>query len=84
MITEMAASNTLIQTLVSDKLRGRVMAVYSMMLLGMAPFGALVAGTLAHHLGAPTTVTLGGSVCILAGAVFRLAFAGGSDSKPEK
>ena len=70
MITEMAASNTLIQTLVSDKLRGRVMAVYSMMLLGMAPFGALVAGTLAHHLGAPTTVTLGGSVCILAGAVF--------------
>ena len=70
MITEMAASNTLIQTLVSDKLRGRVMAVYSMMLLGMAPFGALVAGTLAHHLGAPTTVTLGGSVCILAAAVF--------------
>jgi MFS family permease len=70
MITAMAASNTLIQTLVSDKLRGRVMAVYSMMLLGMAPFGALVAGTLAHHLGAPTTVTLGGSVCILAAAVF--------------
>ena len=70
MITEMAASNTLIQTLVSDKLRGRVMAVYSMMLLGMAPFGALVAGTLAHHLGAPTTVTLGGSVCILGAAVF--------------
>ena len=46
------------------------MAVYSMMLLGMAPFGALLAGTLAHHLGAPAAVALGGSICILAAVVF--------------
>jgi len=72
MIVEMASSNTLIQTLVPDNLRGRVMAVYSMMLMGMAPFGALLAGALAHRLGAPITVALGGGVCIVAAAVFGL------------
>jgi MFS family permease len=72
MIVEMASSNTLIQTLVPDNLRGRVMAVYSMMLMGMAPFGALLAGAVAHHLSAPITVALGGAVCIVAAAVFGL------------
>jgi MFS family permease len=72
MIVEMAASNTLIQTLVPDSLRGRVMAVYGMMLMGMAPFGALLAGALAHHLSAPVTVALGGAVCMVAAAVFGL------------
>jgi MFS family permease len=72
MIVQMASSNTLIQSMVPDKLRGRVMAVYSMMFMGMAPFGALLAGTIAHHLGAPITVTLGGSVCIVAAAVFGM------------
>ena len=47
MMIEMAASNTLIQAMVPDNLRGRVMAVYSMMFMGMAPIGALVAGSLA-------------------------------------
>jgi MFS family permease len=61
MIVEMASSNTLIQTLVPDNLRGRVMAVYGMMLMGMAPTGALLAGALAHQLSAPITVALGGS-----------------------
>jgi len=70
MIVEMASSNTLIQTLVPDNLRGRVMAVYGMMLMGMAPMGALLAGTLAHHLSAPITVALGGAVCIAAAIVF--------------
>lgn len=70
MMIEMASSNTLIQSIVPDRLRGRVMAVYSMMFLGMAPFGALLAGALAHHLGAPVTVALGGVVCIVAAAVF--------------
>lgn len=69
MIVQMASINTLIQSLIPDKLRGRVMSVYSMMFLGMAPFGALLAGTLAHHLGAPVTVMLGGFVCI-AGAMW--------------
>ncbi|MCJ7665083.1 MAG: MFS transporter [Desulfobacterales bacterium] len=70
MIVQMASSNTLIQTLVPDNLRGRVMAVYSMMFMGMAPFGALLAGAIAHRLGAPITVALGGCVCIVGAAAF--------------
>jgi MFS family permease len=70
MIIEMASSNTLIQSLVSDRLRGRVMAVYSMLFMGMAPFGSLLAGALASRLGAPATVALGGAVCIIGAAVF--------------
>jgi MFS family permease len=72
MMIEMAASNTLIQAMVPDHLRGRVMAVYSMMFLGMAPIGALVAGSLAQSLGAPKTVMLGGVVCIVGAGVFAL------------
>jgi MFS family permease len=70
MMVQMAASNTLVQSMVPDKLRGRVMAVHSMMFMGMAPLGALLAGALAHHLSAPITVTLGGGVCIVGAAVF--------------
>ncbi|MFA0751045.1 MAG: hypothetical protein SLRJCFUN_001448 [Candidatus Fervidibacter sp.] len=70
MITQMASSNTLVQTLSPDELRGRVMAVYAMMFMGMAPFGSLLAGTLAHWLGAPTTVSLGGVACVIGGLLF--------------
>jgi MFS family permease len=69
MMTQMAASNTLIQSMVPDTLRGRVMAVYSMMFMGMAPIGALLAGTLAGWLGAMTTVAAGGAFCIAGGLV---------------
>ena len=48
------------------------MAVYSMMFMGMAPFGSLLAGTLAQHLGAPATVAIGGVVCIVGAVVFGL------------
>jgi MFS family permease len=72
MIVEMAASNTLIQAMVPDRLRGRVMAVYSMMFMGMAPFGSLLAGALAHRLGAPGTVMAGGAACIVGAVVFGL------------
>jgi MFS family permease len=72
MIVQMAASNTLIQSMVPDRLRGRVMAVYSMMFMGMAPFGSLSAGTIAGRLGAPETVALGGLVCIVGGIVFGI------------
>ena len=72
MMIEMASSNTLIQAMVPDALRGRVMAVYSMMFMGMAPIGALLAGTLAQRIGAPETVALGGVVCILGALVFGL------------
>jgi len=72
MMTQMASSNTLVQSLVPDELRGRVMAVYSMMFMGMAPFGAVLAGSLAEKLGAPMTVAMGGAVCILGAIVFAL------------
>jgi len=70
MMLQMASSNTLIQTMAPDALRGRVMAVYSMMFMGMAPFGSLIAGALANHWGAPTTVMLGGLTCLLGAVVF--------------
>ncbi len=66
---QMASSNTLIQVMVPDALRGRVMAVYSMMFMGMAPIGALLGGALAERLGAPLTVAIGG-VASLAGAIW--------------
>jgi MFS family permease len=69
MMLQMACSNTLIQTMVPDHLRGRVMAVYSMMFMGMAPFGAFFGGALAERIGAPITITLGGAACVL-GAVW--------------
>jgi MFS family permease len=70
MMVEMAASNTLIQSMIPNRLRGRVMSVYSMMFMGMAPVGALVAGALAAPLGAPATVALGGAICIAGGLLF--------------
>jgi MFS family permease len=57
---QMASSNTLIQVMVPDELRGRTMAVYSMMFMGMAPIGALLGGALSDRLGAPLTVAIGG------------------------
>jgi len=64
MMLQMACSNTLIQVMVPDALRGRVMAVYSMMFMGMAPIGALFGGALAERLGAPVTVAIGGAASI--------------------
>ncbi len=64
-----SASNTLLQTMSPDNLRGRVLAVYSMMFMGMAPIGALLAGTVAKHIGAPLTVGIGGVGAII-GAIF--------------
>ncbi|HEX2999541.1 MAG TPA: MFS transporter, partial [Armatimonadota bacterium] len=70
MITQMAVSNTLIQSMVPDQLRGRVMSLHSMMFMGMAPFGAFFAGVVAHKIGAPWTVALGGIGCLIGAAVF--------------
>ncbi len=69
MMLQMACSNTLIQTMVPDRLRGRVVSVYSMMFMGMAPIGAFLGGALAHRLGAPFTVAVGGVACVL-GAIW--------------
>ena len=66
MMTGLAASNTFIQALVPEDKRGRVMSYYTMAFVGMAPFGSLLAGGLAHKFGAPHTVIFTGSCCIAA------------------
>jgi len=69
---QMASSNTLIQVMVPDVLRGRVMAVYSMMFMGMAPLGALLGGALSDRLGAPLTVAIGGMASVAGAWWFSL------------
>jgi MFS family permease len=70
LMIEMGSSNTLIQSMVPDRLRGRVMAVYSMMLMGMAPLGSLLSGAAADRIGAPYTVAAGGITCMCAAGVY--------------
>jgi MFS family permease len=70
LMVQMASSNTLIQSMVPDHLRGRVMAVYSMMFMGMAPLGALLAGVAAEHVGAPITIAAGGVLAVAGAGVF--------------
>jgi MFS family permease len=65
LMQQMAASNTIIQTIVEENKRGRVMSYYTMSFVGMAPFGSLLAGSLAHWIGAPRTVMFSGACCIL-------------------
>ena len=72
MMIQMAASNTILQTIVEDNKRGRVMSFYSMAFLGMAPFGSLLAGMLATRFGAPRAVLITGSICILGSIWFAL------------
>jgi MFS family permease len=72
LITETATSNTLLQSLVPDRLRGRVMACYMMCFAGLAPFGALAAGAAAQRIGASATVTIGGGICLLGALSFHL------------
>jgi MFS family permease len=66
----MAASNTIIQTLVTEDKRGRVMSFYTMAFMGMAPFGSLLAGSLASAIGAPIAVIVTGTVVLLGAAWF--------------
>jgi MFS family permease len=73
MMVQMAASNTILQTIVDEDKRGRVMSFYSMAFLGMAPFGSLFAGVLTRYLGAPNTVLVGGIACLVAAGLFALS-----------
>ncbi len=66
-MTAMAGSNTIMQTLVEDDKRGRVMAMWVMMFTGAAPTGQLLAGAVAEQIGTPWTIVIGGSVCVVAG-----------------
>ena len=68
-MTQLASSNTVLQTIVEDEKRGRIMSFYMMAFLGTAPFGSLIAGTLSARIGAPHTVLLGGIGC-MAGALW--------------
>ena len=72
MITQAASTNTLIQSMVPDAMRGRVMAIYAMMFMGMSPIGALVEGWIAERIGAPHTVMIGGAVCVAGAMVFNV------------
>jgi MFS family permease len=70
MMLQMACTNTLVQAMSPDRLRGRLMALYTMMMAGMAPFGALFAGAFANRWKAPFTVALGGAACLAGAFVF--------------
>jgi MFS family permease len=67
-----SACNTILQTIVDEDKRGRVMAFYTMSFIGVAPFGSLIAGALARKIGAPLTVALGGTLCIVVAARFAV------------
>ena len=71
MMVQMASTNTVIQTIVDDEKRGRVMSFYTMCFLGTAPFGSLLAGALSARIGAPHTVLLSGIMCAATAAWFR-------------
>jgi len=70
MMVQMASSNTVLQTIVDDDKRGRVMSLYAMAFMGMAPLGSLLAGSLASKIGAPYTLLIGGSFCVLGSLLF--------------
>ncbi|HTM17320.1 MAG TPA: MFS transporter [Terracidiphilus sp.] len=70
MMQGLTGSNTIIQTLVDENMRGRVMSYYTMAFVGMAPFGSLLAGAMADSIGAPRTVLFSGVACILGGIWF--------------
>jgi len=69
-MVNMAASNTILQTITDDDKRGRVMSFYTMAFMGTAPLGSLLAGSFASRIGAANTVIIGGAFCILASFAF--------------
>jgi MFS family permease len=70
MMVQMTSSNTVLQTIVEEDKRGRVMSFYTMAFMGMVPFGSLLAGGLASTIGAPETIMIGGVSCILGSVIF--------------
>jgi MFS family permease len=70
MMAQIASSNTILQTVVDDDKRGRVMSLFTMSFMGMAPFGSLLAGTLAGRIGVTNTMLLGGSLCLAGALIF--------------
>jgi MFS family permease len=72
MMQMMAASNTIMQTILEQDKRGRVMSFYSLSFMGILPFGSLISGALADRFGAPTTVIAGGALCIAVAIWFSI------------
>ena len=70
MMVHMASSNTILQTVVDDRMRGRVMSFYVVSITGTTPIGSLLAGAMASRIGAQATVISGGLVCLIGSAVF--------------
>ncbi|HEY0527523.1 MAG TPA: MFS transporter [Gemmatimonadaceae bacterium] len=70
MMVEMASTNTILQTIVEDEMRGRVMSFYTMAFLGTAPLGSLLAGFVADRIGPMLTITLGGTACVIGALLF--------------
>ncbi|MFL6514860.1 MAG: MFS transporter [Chthoniobacterales bacterium] len=70
MIVQLATCNTILQTIVEDDKRGRVMSLYTMAFMGMAPFGSILGGAIAHRIGVPLTFVCGGFICLAGGALF--------------
>ena len=66
----MASSNTVLQLIVDDNKRGRMMSFFTMAFMGVAPFGSLLAGGLAGWLGAPRAVMIGGILCLAGAYIF--------------
>jgi MFS family permease len=69
-MVSLAATNTIVQTITEEHLRGRVMAFYTMAFLGTAPVGSLLAGVLAYRIGEPMTIVVGGVACVLGSVWF--------------
>lgn len=69
-MVQVAASNTILQTIVDDDKRGRVMSFFTMSFMGMTPFGSLFAGAVAGQIGAPVTVQIGGVACLVGSLLF--------------
>lgn len=75
-MTQLASGNTLVQTVVDDDKRGRVMSLYLMAFLGTVPFGSLIAGSLSAQIGAPRTLLAGGACCIAGAVLFAAGLSG--------
>lgn len=73
MMQQTAASNIIMQTIVDEDKRGRVMSFYTMAFIGLMPFGSLMAGGLANSVGAPRTVIIGGALCMICAGWFNTA-----------
>lgn len=83
MVTQVASSNTFIQTVVDEDKRGRILSLFAMSFMGIMPFGSILAGALAGKIGVPHTLLLGGACCIAGALIFsRLTLQLPSEPKP--